>query len=192
MHQNKPIIYVKNMVCHRCVLAVVNLLNEQGIDFDEVDLGAIYLAQPIRDDVHQMMVDKLEELGFEEVMHTDKRLVEELKRMVITTIRNEDLSEWPHKWSTFLSDKLNREYTGLSKTFSQLEGVTIEHFIILQKIERVKELLLYDEMSITQMAHALGYSSGQFLSTQFKQHTGLTPTQFKSNHRGMRKGVDEV
>lgn len=192
MRQSKHIVYVKNMVCHRCVLAVKNLLNEQGIVYDDVDLGAIYLSEPLYEEQRKELVNELEALGFEEVMQTDKRLVEELKRIVIHTIRQEDLSEWSYKWSTFLSEKLNREYTGLSKTFSQLEGMTIEHFIILQKIERVKELLMYDEMSIAQMADSLGYSSSQFLSTQFKQHTGQTPTQFKSNHRGKRKGVDEI
>ncbi|MCH8546871.1 MAG: AraC family transcriptional regulator, partial [Cryomorphaceae bacterium] len=183
MREREQVIFVKNMVCQRCVLAVENLLNKQDIAYDEVDLGAIYLSSPISDHHHHELVNNLQALGFEEVVHADKRLVEEIKRLVIHIIRHEDLSEWPYKWSTFLSEHLNREYTGLSKIFSQLEGITIEHYVILQKLERVKELLMYDEMSIAQMSHILGYSSGQFLSTQFKQHTGLTPTQFKNNHR---------
>lgn len=192
MHNKADVLYIKNMVCQRCIFAVENSLKTFGISYSEVQLGVVYLTKPIDEHRSNALFANLENIGFERVVIADKKLVEDIKRYVIQHIRVSEEMQKDATWSLLLAHEFNKDYSRISKIFSELEGVTIEHYIILQKIERIKELLLYNEQSISEIAYALGYSSSQFLSTQFKQHTGLTPTQFKHNHKGLRISLDDV
>ncbi len=185
--------FVKNMVCPRCIMAVKEVLQEHGIEYSDVQLGAVYLQHPIDKTTYETMFADLIAIGFERVEDADRKIIEKIKHLIINTLRDlEDKQVRHQKWSDIISGAVHKDYSHLSKLFSDLEGMTIEHYIILQRVERIKELLLYDELTISEMAHLLGYSSSQFLSTQFKQHTGLTPTEFKRNHRGLRKALDRL
>ncbi len=193
MEKENDVVYIKNMVCQRCIMAVEEILNKHDIDYSDIQLGAVYLNTPIGEQAYKAVFSDLESIGFERVEDADRKLVEDIKRLVISTLRHLEKDQTQlKKWSTLISDAFHKDYSHLSKVFSEIEGNTIEHFIILQRIERIKELLLYNELTISEMAHQLGYSSSQFLSTQFKQHTGLTPSQFKRNHRGLRKELDRL
>src|SRR5690606_1136589 len=122
------------------------------------------------------------------------RIIEQIKSVIIGEIHHTDNIELKINWSDFLADKLNHDYNSLSTLFSSVEGITIEHFIIRQEIERVKEFLFYDELTLSEISYKLGYSSVQHLSTQFKKTTGQTPTQFKSSRfvEKPRKPLDSI
>lgn len=172
-------IYIKNMVCDRCILVIRNVLAEQGlvalsIDLGEVDFGPTEL-QPAQ---LQAIKTSIEPLGFELIDDKKSRLIEKIKNAIIDLIHRQQSSFAPNL-SEFLSARLHYDYNYLSGLFSSVEGITIEQYLIQQKIEKVKELLVYDELSLTAIAYQLGYSSVAHLSRQFKKVTGLTPSHFK-------------
>ncbi|HFB64883.1 MAG TPA: AraC family transcriptional regulator [Aeromonadales bacterium] len=174
--------FIKNMVCHRCKLAVENILCSMNLDNFNVDLGEVELRQGVFSENELIeFKQQLESLGFELINDKKSRYIEQTKTCILEYIRQ--LSDFhvngKIKLSTFLSNKIHREYSYLSHLFSAVEGVTIEQYTIAQKIEKVKELLVYDELSLTEIAHRLDYSSVAHLSRQFKKITGLTPSQFK-------------
>jgi AraC-like DNA-binding protein len=184
---------VKNMVCHRCVLAVEGILKEVGISYQQVLFGEIHLIHPLTKAQRAALVAELEKIGFELIDDRARGIVEKIKQLVIRRARNEDATseQWP-KLSAFLSAQLHLEYTYLSSLFSSVEGRTIEHYFIEQRIEKAKELLIYGELTLSRIALELGYSSTAHLSSQFKKVTGLTPSHFKEIGVARRKSIDGV
>jgi AraC family transcriptional regulator len=185
-------LYIKNMVCDRCILAVREQLEAAGFTYKQINLGEVELAaEPAPEQVEDLKV-KLNNLGFELLDDKRSSLVNQIKSTIIKMIHNSNTEDLNKKASVLLSEKLNKDYHSLSTLFSSIEGITIEKYIILQRIERAKELLMYDEMNINEIAYSLGYSSVQHLSQQFKKITGLTPTHFRQLKENKRKPLDQV
>ncbi len=176
-------IYIKNMVCPRCIRTVDRLLTEVGVAVKNVQLGEAELAASPNAELLTLVRQALEADGFELLDDRNSRLVEQIKNLIIDEIHHvAGKKPATMNFSDFLARETSHEYSQLSKLFSVAEGVTIEKYIIAQKIERVKELLVYDERTLGEIAWQMGYSSTQHLSNQFRQVTGSTPTQFKTAH----------
>ena len=156
---------IKNMVCPRCVMAVENILEEMKISTIEVRLGEVLITDEFSENQENEFQSKIKKLGFELLDDKNSALINQIKTIIIKQIQNS--SEENLNLSELLSKKLNKEYSQLSKLFSATTGITIEQFAILQKIEKVKELLVYDELSLKEIAFRLGYSSSAHLSAQF-------------------------
>ena len=184
---------VKNMVCHRCVLSVEDILKSSGISYHEVIVGEIHLCNSIDDKNRKVLKEKLGKIGLELIDSRVGETIEKIKQLVIKKARNEtDDKERKIKLSTYLSSRLHHEYTSLSKLFSDTEGRTIENFFIMQRIEKAKELLVYGQLSLSEIAFELDYSSVAHLSSQFKKITGLTPSHFKEIGVAKRKTLDQI
>lgn len=189
----QEILLVKNMVCHRCLLAVEEILKKLAIHFTKVDTGEIHLASSINASQNSLLSDHLHSIGLELIDNRMSGLIEKIKQLVIRKARNEvDEKETNTKLSVYLSKNLHHEYTYLSHFFSSVEGRTIENYFIEQRIEKVKELLVYKEMSLSEIHYLLEYSSVAHLSNQFKKVTGLTPSHFKAVGSAKRKMLDKV
>ena len=185
------ILYIKNMVCDRCKMAVVNELERQGVVFQSVELGEVILKeQPAKSTLDAFKVG-IEQLGFELIDDKKSKIIEKIKAEVIQTIRQPD-TKIKTNFSIHLAQKLGKDYSSLSSLFSEVEGTTIEQYMIHQRIERAKELLVYDELTLSQIANQLNYSSVAHLSNQFKKITGLTPSHFKGIRSKARKPLDKV
>ncbi|MDQ1096036.1 MULTISPECIES: helix-turn-helix domain-containing protein [Chryseobacterium] len=184
-------IFIKNMVCNRCISAVEQVFNLSGISLKSVKLGEAETDADLSN--HQLMlIEKgLYDAGFERLKDAAHQLTEKIRTLVILKISELDIEEG-FVLSEFLSTALHKEYSSLSKTFSQHESTTLEQFFILQKIEKVKELLLYNEFTLTEIAGKLGYKSVQHLSAQFRNITGFTPTEFRKLKNHHRKPLDEI
>lgn len=178
------------MVCPRCISAVEKLLEELHEKPLHVTLGEVLLARPLTADKLKSLSANLKKLGFELLDDTRMQQIEKIKSIIITHIHH--LEDDKFIFSEILSKELHKEYSQLSKLFSETEGVTIEQYIIQQKIEKTKELLAYNEMNLSEIAYKLGYSSVAHLSTQFKKVTGLTPSQFKALGIHLRKSLDDI
>lgn len=188
----KATIHIKNMVCNRCVKVVKEELENLGYKVDSIILGEASIQT--KDKINFDLINKvLVENGFELIDSRQSRIIEKIKITVIEAIRNMaegkllDIS-----FSDLLQENLNLSYQYLSTLFSSSEGITIEKYIILQKIEKVKELIVYDELSFSEIAYRLGYSSVQHLSNQFKKITGLTPSYFKKIRSLKRNPLDKI
>ncbi|WP_338398175.1 AraC family transcriptional regulator [Persicobacter psychrovividus] len=184
-------IQIKNMVCPRCIMAVSDLLQQLQINYQEVGLGTVLLADQLSASQTEALASGLKDLGFELLSSRNAKLIAQLKQLIIEKIHHQE-EEMTANWSDFLSAKLGHTYSVLTKLFSATEGITIEKYILKQKIEMVKEYLIYDERSLSEIAHQLNYSSVAYLSAQFKKETGMTPTQFKQLDRPKRSGIDEL
>jgi AraC-like DNA-binding protein len=185
-------LFIKNMVCNRCVMIVKQLLDAIAIDYSIVELGEVKLATPINGVQLATLKDDLKVMGFELLDDHKASLVAKIKSCIIKYIHSDDEAIKNIKLSALLADKLDAEYNYLSALFSSVEGVTIEKYVILQRIERVKELLTYNELSLNEIADLLCYSSVQHLSQQFKKITSLTPSQYKQSKEASRKSLDQV
>lgn len=185
-------IYIKNMVCHRCKLVVKDELEKLGLHPLKIELGEVVLQEDeLKNDQVETIKKAIEHVGFELIDNRKSRMIEKIKNVIIQTIHH--TSEPVHqKFSEIISAELHYDYPHLSKLFAEVEGITIEQYVIQQKIEKVKEYLIYDELSLSQVAFNMGYSSVAHLSTQFKKITGLTPSQFKSLQTKNRKSLDQV
>lgn len=173
-------IYIKNMVCDRCKLVIRSILDEMQIGYESVELGEVDLGDRELDEQQlDGFQQRIESLGFELINDRKSRVIENIKTHLIKLLAQQENLE-KVKLSDYLSQHLFHDYTYLSNLFSAVEGVTIEQYFINQKIEKVKELLFYDELTLTQIADRLGYSSVGHLSRQFKKVTGQTPSQFKA------------
>lgn len=184
-------LYIKNMVCNRCILVVRNEIEKLGYHPQSVNLGEVEFDFEPNDEVKSTISLALQPLGFNLIDNKKSRLIEQIKTSIIELVHNND-SDLKINLSDFLSHKLKHEYHYLSSLFSEVEGITIEKYFIAQKIERVKELLVYDELSLTEIAHQLNYSSVAYLSNQFKKVTGLTPSYFKKIKGNKRKSLDQL
>jgi AraC family transcriptional regulator len=184
-------LFIKNMVCDRCKMAVKAELEKAQIHYSEIELGEITLEEKPAVSQLDTFRNAISQLGFELIEDKSARTISQIKSCVLQFIRD-NATNRKIKFSAFLADKLAKDYNSLSGLFSSIEGTTIEQYLIHQKIERVKELLVYDELSLSEIAHELGYSSVQHLSTQFKKVTGLTPSHFKQVKENKRKPLDKV
>jgi len=184
---------VKNMVCHRCVLAVEDILQESGISFSNVLFGEIHLTEELAAEKKEILRQRLAAIGFELIDNHMSGLIEKIKSLVIKKARNDvDEKENRMKLSNYLADKLHHEYTYLSSLFSSVEGRTIENFFIEQRIEKAKELIIYGQKTLSEIADELEYSSVAHLSGQVKKITGLTPSYFREVGSSRRKPLDSV
>ncbi len=187
------ILLVKNMVCHRCLLAVENVLEKISIPFEKVTIGEIYLKEKISPEQNDLLSANLAAIGLELIDNRMSAMIEKLKQLIIRKARNEvNEKENKMKLSVYLSQHLHHEYTYLSSFFSSVEGRTIENYFIEQRIEKVKEQLVYKEMTLSQIAFDMEYSSVAHLSNQFKKITGLTPSYFKKVGSMKRKLLDQI
>jgi len=186
------ILYIKNMVCNRCIKSVAGILNELNIGYENILLGEVTVLDAPDDNKKQLLLQRLNEEGFELIDDKKSRVISRIKKIILEYVRELDYSSEKIHLSDFLSQTLNADYSHLSSLFSSVEGQTIENFLIAQKIERAKELLVYDELTLSEIAHKLGYSSTAHLSNQFKKVTGLTPTHFKSVGAEKRLPLDKV
>jgi AraC family transcriptional regulator len=185
-------LFIKNMVCNRCVMVVRDELEKMGLEPVQVTLGEAQVKNDLQPDQKDVLRNNLAALGFELLDDKKARLVEKIKNAVIEIIHyGEDLDS-RLKFSKQIEQKVGVDYHQLTTLFSETEGTTIEKYIILQRIEKVKELLVYNELNLSEIAFKTGYSSVQHLSTQFKKVTGLTPSHFKAIKDNKRKPLDEV
>jgi AraC-like DNA-binding protein len=184
-------LYIKNMVCDRCKAAVKAQLEKNQIHYKSVDLGEVETEGSVPDQKLENFRNNILPLGFELIDDKRSLIIERIKAELITIIRNSDASK-KFNFSTHLAQQIGKDYSTLSSLFSEVEGVTIEHYFINQKIERAKELIAYDQLSLKEIAHQLNYSSVSHLSNQFKKITGLTPGHFKDTRNKMRKSLDKI
>ncbi|MEE9432014.1 MAG: AraC family transcriptional regulator [Melioribacteraceae bacterium] len=186
-------LYIKNMVCPRCIKVVCDEFEKLGIKVQSIILGEVE-TELSREKLPINKISKvLVKNGFELISDNTSIIIEQIKNEIISVIQeyeNEDLTKI--NFPKYLSKKIDKDYTSLSTLFSKTEGITIEHFIILQKIEKVKEYLKYDELTLSEISYRLGYSSVQHLSRQFKKNTGLTASEFKNNLSSKRKSLDSI
>ncbi len=171
-------LYIKYMVSIRCKMIVKEVLTKIALNFNSVNLGTIDVIDEITEEKRQLLKDELLFYGLELIDNKKAILIEKIKIVVVEMVHYSD--EIPKtKFSIYLSEKLNYNYTYLANLFSETKGITIEHFIVLHKVERIKELIIYDELTLTEIARKLHYSSVAHLSNQFKKITGLTPSYFR-------------
>ena len=180
------------MVCNRCVTVVREELEKLGLEPVQVTLGEAVLKDELSPDKKKVLKERLATLGFELLDDKKARLVERIKNAIIGIIHHGEDLDNRIKFSKQIEKKVDVDYHTLSILFSDTEGTTIEKYIINQRIEKVKELLVYNELSLSEIAFKTGYSSVQHLSTQFKKVTGLTPSHFKQIKDNKRKPLDEV
>ncbi len=184
-------LFIKNMVCNRCIMAVQNELDKLGLIAKQVTLGEVALENELNQELRVKLEGALTSLGFELVDDKKSRLIEKIKNVIIDLVHYQD-NDTTTNLSELLSSSLHHDYSYLSNLFSEVEGTTIEKYFIAQKIEKVKELLVYDELSLSEIAFRLNYSSVAYLSNQFKKVTGLTPSHFKQIKVEKRKPLDRV
>lgn len=184
-------IYIKNMVCRRCILAVEQVLINHNIPFQSVQLGEVTLTETPTTDHFQQLDRALLDLGFERIDDRKAKTIDQIKKIIIGIVHHRE-EPLQINLSEHLSRELHHDYAALSKLFSETEGITIEKYFIAQKIEKVKELLLYDELTLSEIAWQMDYSSVAYLSSQFKKQTGLTPSFFKSMKSNKRKNIEDI
>lgn len=181
------------MVCGRCKMVVKDELLKFGLHPTKVELGEVEITEDLNGDNLSRLNANLQAVGFELIDNHLSGLMEKIKTLVIKKARNEvNENDNKIKLSNYLSDKLYHEYTYLSSLFSSVEGRTIENFFIEQRIEKAKELLIYKQMTLSEIAYELEYSSVAHLSGQFKKTTGLTPSYFKEVGASLRKPLDSI
>lgn len=179
------------MVCDRCKMAVRQVLRENGLHSVQINLGEVELTEDDISHVYSQLSSDLEQLGFELLDNEKSKLIEKVKTMIRELVheKNNDISV---NLSAYLSDRLKKDYSAVSHLFSQVEGITIEKYYVLQKLEKVKELLVYNELTLDEIADRLNYSSAAYMSNQFKKITGFTPGQFRKLQDHQRKEIDAI
>lgn len=184
-------LYIKYMVSLRCKMVVKEALEKLGLHYVILELGCVEIMTDLTEVQRQQLQVTLQRAGLELIDDKKAMLIEKIKNVIIEMVHYTD--EFPKvNYSDYISEKLGLDYTHLSKLFSEIKGITIEHFIIAHKIERVKELLLYDELNLTQISYIMNYSSVSHLSKQFKKVTGLTPSFFKQLKDKKRIALENV
>lgn len=189
---SETVLHIKNMVCPRCIKVLKDEFEKLEIRVLHIELGQVTLGAPLHPKQLQVVKEMLEENGFQLIDDKKSQLIDSIKTLVIAKIHHVNQVGPSLNSSDYISREMGYDYSYLSNLFSSVEGITIEKYIILQKIEKVKELLVYDELSLNEIAYQLGYSSVQHLSSQFKKTTGLTPSHFKKLKENKRKPLNEV
>lgn len=184
--------HIKNMVCDRCKAAVRAAFEKEGIKTRDVELGLVQTDGCPDEKKIEAVTDELKSLGFELLRDSRRQTAERIKALVIEMLRYGSGKNQTVNVSVFLADKMHSEYSALSKLFSAETGMTIEKYVIAQKVELAKELLSYGELSLTEIAARLNYSSVAYLSAQFKTVTGMTPSQYKNSGKGGRRELDKI
>lgn len=179
------------MVCNRCKMVVTSQLNKLSIEPLLVELGEVTLAQELTAEQKNKASSLLSEVGFELIDDKKSKLIERVKTLIIELVQDQN-NGLKTNLSELLGSKLGYDYNYISNLFSEVEGITIEKYLIAQKIEKVKELIVYGELTISEIAHQLNYSSVAYLSNQFKKTTGLSPSHFKQIGNQKRKPLDQV
>ena len=185
------ILFIKNMVCNRCIMVVQDEMNKLGLEVENIKLGEVTLKKELTSGERDALEIALVALGFQLIDDKKSRIIEQIKNVIIELVHYQD-NDAKTNLSEILSKKLHHDYNYLSNLFSEVESTTIEKYFIAQKIERVKELLVYDELSLSEIAFQLNYSSVAYLSNQFKKVTGLTPSHFKQVRDDKRSPLDKV
>lgn len=184
-------ITIKNMVCPRCIAAVKEALGHLGIEFEQVQLGTATLKNELTVKQKKDLAHKLEQQGFEILDSGKASIISKVKSVIIQNIHHAE-SMPQVNFSVLIAAMLGQEYTSVSRLFSAVEGITIEKYITKQRIEKAKELLFYGQLSLSEIAFRLNYSSSAYLSAQFKKETGMTPTEFKRQQSNSRKPLNEL
>lgn len=179
------------MVCSRCNMAVKSELEKLGIPILSIKLGEAALARDLDTNEKQLLSQNLTALGFELLDDKISRTIERIKNLIIELVHHHN-EKIKVNLSTYLAEDLKQDYSTLSNLFSETEGTTIEHYFIAQKIERVKELLIYNELTLSEIAFELNYSNVSHLSNQFKKVTGFSPTNFKKLKEVKRNQIDHL
>jgi AraC-like DNA-binding protein len=184
-------LFIKNMVSNRCKMVVKEELSKLGLHFVVVELGEVNLMEELTLEQREQLKIALLKTGLELIGDKKSILIEQIKNTIIEMVHyKEDIIRI--KFSCYLSEKLNQDYTYLSNLFSEVQGVTIEQFIIVHKVERIKEMIVYDELTISEIAWKMNYSSVAHLSNQFKKVTGLSPSHFKQLKEKRRTPIEDV
>lgn len=179
------------MVCPRCIRSVEQVLRDNNLEATSIRLGEVDIKDHPSETQLQQFAADLQEAGFELLDDQKQQVIERVKTSLIQKVQSGEVEDH-FSISNFLVEQVHKDYSAISKLFSEVEGITIEQFFILQKIEKTKEWLVYNELSLSQIAFNLGYSSTQHLSSQFKKLTGMTPSQFKKIGVLHRKPIDAV
>lgn len=182
---------IQNMVSLRCKLLVRSELEKLGIAYKSIELGEVQLSKALSKDKREKLQKELHKSGLE--LMEDKRaiLIEKIINIIVEMVHYSD-EPLTVNFSTYLTDKMGQDYHKMAELFSQTKGVTIEHFIILHKVEKIKELIIYDDLNLTEISYKMNYASVAYLSKQFKQVTGLTPSFFKSLSKRHRNNLEDL
>lgn len=184
-------VYIKNMVCNRCITAVRAVFEKHAFNILNLGLGEVEIKENELGDKKNALNDDLHTLGFEPIDDKKRQSIEKIKNLIIELVHYRD-NEIDIKLSAYLSHELHQDYSTLSNLFSEVENTTIEKYFITQKIEKVKELLMYDELTLSEIAGKLNYSSVAYLSNQFRKVTGFSPRYFKKLKENKRKQLDHL
>lgn len=185
------ILNVRNMVCDRCISTVNDILSRNNIPFINVALGEVVLQKSLSAEEAELIDKEFSKVGFEIIADKNEMLVNRIKSIIIKDIYEEE-SFSNKNLSVLLTEQLHYDYSHLSSIFSHLEGKSIQTFQHTIKVERIKELLEYNEKSISEIADLLGYGSAAYLSTSFKKTTGVTPSQYRINHKNARSTLNSL
>ncbi len=191
MAEKQNILLIKNMVCDRCIMSVENIFHTLNIPYSKISLGEINLEEKLNDTCIKNIETALRKIGFELIDTGVNKIVEDIKQTAVEYL-NLGMDSQNLNLSSFITNKIPYDYSYLSDLFSSIEGKTIEQFFILQRIEKVKELLVYDQLSLTEISYQTGFSSVHHLSAQFKKVRGLTPSHFKKIGATKRKSLDSL
>ena len=184
-------LYIKNMVSLRCKMLVKATLDTMNISYSSIELGEVDVKEELTENQRMQLHANLLNSGLVLMDNQKAILVEKIKAVVIEMVHYAD--EFPKtKHSVYIGEKLHYNYTYLANLFSEVKGITLEQFIIIHKVEKVKELILYDEMNLSEIAFKLNYSSSGHLSNQFKKITGLTPSFFKKLRAKRQKPLEDL
>ncbi|MCG9881609.1 MAG: AraC family transcriptional regulator [Bacteroidia bacterium] len=184
-------LYIKNMVCSRCKMVVKNELIKFGLQPSSVELGEVIISEELDTLKKEQLNQALLSLGFDLIDDKKSKVIEKVKTLIIDLVHNRN-NELNTNLSEYLSSNLFQDYNSLSNLFSEVENTTIEKYFILQKIEKVKELLIYEELTLSEIAYQLNYSSVGYLSNQFKKITGFSPTYFKLLKNKKRRQIEDL
>ncbi|MFC4721696.1 helix-turn-helix domain-containing protein [Geojedonia litorea] len=184
-------LHIKNMVCNRCIMVVKSEFEKLGYNPLSVKLGEVKLSKELSSQEKSEIATVIESFGFSIIDDKRSRIIEQIKTLIVELVHQQN-NDIKINLSTYLTNHINHDYNYITNLFSEIEGTTIEKYFIAQKIERVKELLVYGELTLSEIAFQLNYSTPSHLSNQFKKITGLTPKHFKNIKSDKRKPLDEV
>ncbi|MGI9543479.1 MAG: helix-turn-helix domain-containing protein [Cyclobacteriaceae bacterium] len=190
-HTDNHTIHIKNMVCQRCIDTVADIFAQLDIPTFSIRLGEVVTNKKTTSKIREQLKQQLSERGFELLQDPKSALISKIKALIVEQVHY-SLKPLTLNFSNFLADKLNHDYSYLSRLFSSVEGITIERYIVAQKMEKVKELLFYDQLTLSEIANQMNYSSVAYLSSQFKKETGMTPSGFKKQRESSRQKLDLI